>query len=609
MVEGTKSKRKVHPTVDVEVGVEKDGGSARRFPGMGMLSIFSSKKKESSRERFRVSSLGAFWWKKVRDNKENLMFENKYRTQNDEHAGLKDMPREDLLRMRAVEAFHRVLYRTPEGKIANVKKRTYFCAFFRFRNIPTIMPDSRFRSWWDILVLFVVLINAVLVPFQIGFSVGSKASWGWLDVCGFLVFSTDIAVQFCTAYIDPQGKVVTDRKEIAKHYAKTWFLLDLVGTIPFELFAFIPSLEDSGNQVRYLSLLKTPRLLRLGKLMGALDKLKMANVFHVIRLFFFMVLVAHWMGCIWYPLVRSQGTVHLHADLEDEKEILKMRTAYLLSFYNCLLLMTGEDLEAYSDAERLFCSIGLSLGVCFYGFIIGNVMFLLNNMDAMRQFHREKVDVLKRTCIYLGLPGDLQSRVGNYFSLLSTRSHPGPDGLRYLTRLPPNLRADIADFLHLGALRRVSLFAHCEESFLRKVAGELRYELYAVGEQMFSAGDVGRNMFLIVRGSVAVTNKSNETIAVLREGDAFGEAALITAARRTASCTTINCTDIAVLSAESLNYVLEDFPASAAAIGRVAGDRFNTHEEGFRLRKKASSTGAGGSLHLNSLVETYEQQR
>ena len=601
MVEGYRTKRKVHPTVDVEVGADK-GEKQDRFSGLRILSIFTSKKSDARKERFRVSSLGAFWWKKVRDNKENLLFENKYKVQNEEQNGLKGMPRDDLLRMRAVEAFHRALYRTAEEKAGNVKSRSSFCTSFRFRSIPTIMPDSRFRTWWDSLVLIVVLMNGVFVPFQIAFAIGSKASWGWLDAIGFLVFSTDIVIQFCTAYIDPQGKVVTDRKKIAKHYIKTWFILDLVGTIPFELFAFIPALEGSGNQVRYLSLLKTPRLLRLGKLMGVLDKLEIANVFHIIRLYFFMLLAVHWLSCIWYPLVRSQGTLYLHADLEDEQETLRMRSAYLLSFYNSLLLMTGEDLDAYSDAERLFCSIALSLGVCFYGFIIGNVMMLLNNMDAMRQFHREKIDVLKRTCTYLGLPASLQSRVGNYFRLLSTRSHPGPDGLQYLAKLPPNLKGDIANFLHLRALKKISLFAQCEEPFLKKLAGALCYELYAAGEPVFSVGDAGRNMFLIVRGSIAVTNKSNETIAVLREGDAFGEAALITSVRRTATCTTINCTDIAVLSAESLNRAMADFPTSAAAIRRVAMDRFSIEEDPCSPTKQ-SSTGIRGASNRSTSAE------
>jgi hypothetical protein len=51
-----------------------------------------------------------------------------------------------------------------------------------------------------------------------------------------------------TAYYDSVGNLVSSRARIAKHYAKTWFLLDLISVVPFDLltegaFSFLSMLK------------------------------------------------------------------------------------------------------------------------------------------------------------------------------------------------------------------------------------------------------------------------------------------------------------------------------------------------------------------------------
>ena len=43
------------------------------------------------------------------------------------------------------------------------------------------------------------------------------------------------ALDICNArYFDKEGELALDWKRIWKHYLKTWFLLDLISSIPFE---------------------------------------------------------------------------------------------------------------------------------------------------------------------------------------------------------------------------------------------------------------------------------------------------------------------------------------------------------------------------------------
>ena len=52
----------------------------------------------------------------------------------------------------------------------------------------------------------------------------------------------DILLNFRTTFVNGKGEVVSGSREIALNYLRTWFFLDLVAALPFELF---DSLSDS----------------------------------------------------------------------------------------------------------------------------------------------------------------------------------------------------------------------------------------------------------------------------------------------------------------------------------------------------------------------------
>ena len=48
-------------------------------------------------------------------------------------------------------------------------------------------------------------------------------------------FVMDIFVNFNTAVVVNELELITDRKKIAIHYIKSWFLIDLLSVIPFDI--------------------------------------------------------------------------------------------------------------------------------------------------------------------------------------------------------------------------------------------------------------------------------------------------------------------------------------------------------------------------------------
>ena len=54
----------------------------------------------------------------------------------------------------------------------------------------------------------------------------------------------DLVMTFNVAIISAQNKLVLDRKVIAITYLKSWFLLDLAASVPFDLIIQAASSED-----------------------------------------------------------------------------------------------------------------------------------------------------------------------------------------------------------------------------------------------------------------------------------------------------------------------------------------------------------------------------
>lgn len=53
-----------------------------------------------------------------------------------------------------------------------------------------------------------------------------------------LIFS-DIILNFRTTYVSQSGQVVYDARSIYLHYCTTWFFVDLIAALPFDLlYAF-----------------------------------------------------------------------------------------------------------------------------------------------------------------------------------------------------------------------------------------------------------------------------------------------------------------------------------------------------------------------------------
>ena len=153
-----------------------------------------------------------------------------------------------------------------------------------------IMPDNQYRVGWDVFEALMLLFIAFYIPFRLAFVNELDETWMVVENMVTLSFVLSICINFVTAYYTPEGVLVFDCIKVAKNYAKGFFMIDLIATIPFDELSEGDDDEASsallmGRLARLTRVLKFFRIARLFRLLkvGRLNELilKMESNFNI----------------------------------------------------------------------------------------------------------------------------------------------------------------------------------------------------------------------------------------------------------------------------------------------------------------------------------------
>ncbi|OJT20822.1 hypothetical protein BO221_28345 [Archangium sp. Cb G35] len=106
-------------------------------------------------------------------------------------------------------------------------------------------------------------------------------------------------------------------------------------------------------------------------------------------------------------------------------------------------------------------------------------------------------------------------------------------------------------------LRRVPLLAHLDEAALRDLAGRAERLVLPAGRYVFHAGSACDELYVLERGAVYVLTEGEELVDELGSGAVFGEGALLTGERRSASIRTATASTLVRIPRSALLPLLE----------------------------------------------------
>jgi len=330
-----------------------------------------------------------------------------------------------------------------------------------------------------------------------------------------LVFLADIFLTFRTTFFDSENELVLDKSVIRKNYLRSWFAIDVVSFIPFEIIGLV------SHKPRLIIPLKLFRLFRLTKVVKEVNVHN--NVVRVSQMLSLFLVFAHIVGSIWWSLgvasfncvtaigrptgtswvVRSGVVVGCGdsvraANATDDGEGLGLE--YMSSLYWSLTtLIKTPWVHPDTILEKVFASVIVVVGAIMFAAILGNITAMINSFDKSNAQLRDIMSTLHRLIGKYDVPAKLQKRVFMYVQTQWSTTK-GLDNQRILAKIPPALRGDILEAIHADLVQSSPVFQRVSHECCRVMLSKLRSEVCLAKETLLAPGQLCSEVYLLVRG-------------------------------------------------------------------------------------------------------------
>ena len=296
-----------------------------------------------------------------------------------------------------------------------------------------LLAKNPFRRVWSTIISLLLLYTATVTPYQVCFVEEEDDTWFIIGSIIDGLFFIDIIINFHSAYTDLDGKLIIDKKLIMKNYLKTWFFIDIISCVPFQVI-----FQDEDGNSNHNKLIKLVRVPKLYRLIRVLRLLKMARLFNksttkkiikilqidwnFLRLLKFgasTMILAHIVSCFWFYTTRID-------EFDPDTWVIKSRMIdkpkseiYVASLYWVITTLTTVgfgDIVAYTLYERIFCVILMVFGVGFYSYIISNLSSIISSIDNKTANLKYKLEALNEFAKLTKIPPELMQKIQTHIT-------------------------------------------------------------------------------------------------------------------------------------------------------------------------------------------------
>jgi Cyclic nucleotide-binding domain/Ion transport protein len=321
------------------------------------------------------------------------------------------------------------------------------------------------------------------------------------------------------------------------------------------------ALQLPPNSLEWIYLLRIPRLFQVTSFYTS-QQSRFFLLRRLLAFLFWIGVTVHLIACGWI-LVGGEPVTDDHF------------TNYLRSFYWTITTVTTTgygDITPKTNAQTVYAACTMIVGAGIYATVVGNVASILARVDGARTAFQDRLEQLTTYMRYKQLPAPLQKRVLSYHHYLWDTGRGVDESM--LEHLPTSLQREVILFLNREMIQQVPFLKGADEAVVHQLVGSLRHVIFTPGDYLFQAGEIGREMYFINRGSVEIVSaEGGQVLAQLKAGDYFGEIALLEKKPRTASVRAREFCDLYVLDKETFDQVIADFPSFAELVTTTAALR------------------------------------
>jgi CRP/FNR family cyclic AMP-dependent transcriptional regulator len=157
-------------------------------------------------------------------------------------------------------------------------------------------------------------------------------------------------------------------------------------------------------------------------------------------------------------------------------------------------------------------------------------------------------------------------------------------------------------------LADIPLFEDLGEAELDLIAQRVRQRRYREGDTIFHRNDPGVALYVIVSGKVKIHNETPDgtdcIICILNEGEFFGDLAVIDGSERSADASTVEPSELLMLTREDLHDILQRYPRICLHLLTTLAGRLRRTTDAF-LAYSALDVNGRLAMQLLRLAEQH----
>ncbi len=403
----------------------------------------------------------------------------------------------------------------------------------------------------------VVAISAIFIgiyiPLNLVIDLAPYATFTILYSLASVVFIADVFVDIFRFNRLVRNKNPFEPKATHSKFLP-WFAIDIIAALPYMI------LFGGGAAIQLLKLVK---LIKVGRFMHQISQqeVRLSQNLTILFFFFWLVHLAHWIACGWLAIT-------------DINPDLDVSTNYVQALYWTVTTLTTVgygDILPQTNLQMTYAMLVQLIGFATFGYLIGNVVTIISRRDPSTMQYQKNMENLASALQIRDLNRNLQKRILNYYNYLR-KEKVGYDESIFLESLPSTLQTEAELELKKNFIVGIDLFKNASVEFVTRIAIKLELLIITPGETLMKQHEVGNEMYFIISGMLDVIRDGN-SIFLLKEGDFFGEMALVDNKPRTATVKARSYCNLYKLERSIFEKIISDFPEIAEQIKAKAKSR------------------------------------